>query len=78
MTRYFFNVFNDKDVPDEEGMELPDAAAARTRAVMEVRLLAADSVVAHGHLVRHHRIEIADASGARIDTVTFGDAIEIR
>jgi hypothetical protein len=33
MPRYFFNVHDSRDYPDNEGMELPDLAAVRAEAI---------------------------------------------
>jgi hypothetical protein len=77
MPRFYFNVFNDEVTLDDEGADLADLAAARKRAVVEARLFAAESIVARGHLVLTHHIEIASDEGA-LETVTFGDAIEIQ
>ena len=78
MARYFFNIYNDEETLDEEGLELPDASAALARAVDEVRNFAAESVKSHSHLVMHPRIEVVDADLRLVGTVRFGDVIEVR
>ncbi|MDX3901088.1 MAG: hypothetical protein QHC40_11365 [Sphingobium sp.] len=77
MNRYFFHIYNDDITLDDEGVELPDLNAARQRALREARLLAAESVVEHGHLILHHRIDIAMADET-VATVRFGDAIQVQ
>ena len=77
MPRYFFHVFNDDDTVDEEGAELPDLAVACERARAEVRILAAESVVAHGHLIRDHRIDI-ECGGEIVASIRFRDAVAVR
>lgn len=77
MHRFFFNIYNDTDTPDDEGLELPDAAAAIERGRAEVRVLAAESVRHCGHLVLSHRIEIVDQHKVKIATIRFGDVIAI-
>jgi len=76
MTRYFFHLYNDEISRDEEGIELADLDAARDSARREVQYQAAESVKAHGHLIRSHRIVICDANG-ELETITFGDVVTI-
>lgn len=76
MPRYFFHLHNDLETRDEEGLELPDLAAARQVAETEARAMAAQSV-ANGHLCLAHSIEVTDASGATVLVVRFGEAVEI-
>lgn len=78
MPRYFFNLYNDEVTRDREGSFFPDGDAARHRAMHEARVLAADSVREHGHLVRSHHIQILDDSGAEIASIRFGDVVSIR
>jgi len=78
MPRYYFHLHNDVSTRDEEGTELPDAGAARDRACREIIQLAADSVKSHRHLVLHHHIEITDEAGEAVDSVTFGDVVDVR
>jgi hypothetical protein len=77
MPRYYFNVYNDDVTLDDEGAELADDHAARARAVKEARALAADTVF-HGHLTRHHRIDIVDENQNPVGTVHFDEAVTIR
>jgi hypothetical protein len=78
MTRYYFHVLNDVETRDPEGAEFPDVPAAVVRATQEVRVLAAESVKLHGHLVLSHCIRIEDADGRAVARVRFGDAVDIR
>jgi hypothetical protein len=78
MARYFFHVFNDEETRDEEGAEFPDMPAALQRAAYEARILAAESIREHGHLILAHRIQIEDEGGHALGTVRFGDAVVIR
>jgi hypothetical protein len=76
MPRYFFHLHNDVDAPDEEGTELRDAGAARDFAIEAARdLVCAD--IHKGHLNLDHRIEVKDAEGAHVLTVTFREAFTI-
>ena len=76
MPRFYFHLFNDTQVPDPEGIELPDATVALQRAVSAARAMAAESV-REGHLILSHRIEVSDETGASGATVHFGDVVEI-
>ena len=76
MPRYFFHLHNDLETRDEEGLELPDLAAARDVADHEARAMAAQSV-ANGQLDLNHSIEVTDESGATVLVVRFGEAVEI-
>ncbi len=76
MPRFFFNLHNDLDAPDPEGRELPDLAAARDAAIREARELAAETVM-QGRLDLGHFIEVADAAGAPLFRVRFGEAVTV-
>jgi hypothetical protein len=78
MPRFYFHVLNDVETIDAEGAEFPHISAAIARAEREVRILAAESVKAHGHIVLSHCIQIEDEDGHAVAYVRFGDAIEIR
>jgi len=77
MPRYFFNLYNDVTALDEEGVELPDLAAAEAHGICETRTMAAVSVK-EGHIDFNHRIDIADEHGAVLRTISFADAIAVR
>ena len=78
MPRYFFNISNDEEIPDEEGSEIADDSAAIEWARREVRYWAAESVKKHAHLVLHHKITVTNEEGAEVATVRFGDIISVR
>jgi hypothetical protein len=76
MGRYFFHLFNDLDVPDLEGRDLPDDAAARTVAIAEAReMMAAD--VRKGRLDLSHRIDVENRFRQPVVTIRYRDAIEL-
>ena len=77
MALFYFDVYNDDVTLDDEGAEFADEQAARAHAVKEARVLAADTVL-HGHLVRHHRVDIRDENRRTIDSVSFEEAVQIR
>ena len=76
MPRFFFHVYDDVVALDDEGIELPDAEAARRAALDGARALAADQV-RKGRLDLRHRIEVVDESGARVLSVTFDEAVRV-
>lgn len=78
MARYFFHVFNDEETRDEYGQEFPDFSAARASAQRDCLTLAAHSITEHGHLILHHRIDIEDFAGVTVDTISFGDVINVQ
>ena len=77
MPRYFFNVYDDVIAQDEEGRELPNLAAARLEAIRGARGLISEQV-SHGYIVLSHWIDVIDAQGETVLTITFGDAVEIK
>jgi hypothetical protein len=74
--RYFFNLHNDIDTQDEEGVELASPAEARAHAVAEARVMAADSV-SKGHLNLAHYIQVFDDGRQALFRVTFGEAVDV-
>lgn len=76
MPRYFFHLYNDIVAMDEEGAELPDLEAARANGIREAREMLLETV-AEGRINFSHRIDIADESGAVVDSVTFGEAVTV-
>ena len=75
MPRYFFHVRGGVvEADDEEGSELPDAAAAERYAVLAARELLAAAVI-EGRLPLDERIDVNDASGRRLRSLSFGEAV---
>lgn len=77
MPRYFFHVYDDIIAQDEEGLELPDLAAARLNALIGARDLITEQV-RHGYIVLSHWIDVVDEQGEKVLVVTFRDAVDIR
>ena len=75
--RYHLNLFNDQDVADEEGIDLPDLASAKLRAIAGGRSVMAEHLLLGRPLNLAHRIEIADASGKVLATVPFRELVTI-
>jgi hypothetical protein len=75
--RYFFHVFDDVIAEDEEGIELPNLAAARLKALIGARDLIAEQV-RRGYFVLSHWIDVVDEQGEKVLTITFRDAVDIK
>ena len=76
MERYFFHLFDDIETRDEEGMVLPDVAAARRHALSVAREMMCDQI-RKGRLDLGHRIEVEDGRGAPVLTLTFAGAVRV-
>ena len=76
MPRYYFHLYDDIVVEDEDGLELPDADAGYLTALRNIRSMLAEQVM-DGRLNLSHRIEIEDAEGRAVKTVAFRDAVTI-
>ena len=77
MQRFFFHLYNGVDSLDEAGKSLPSLAAARAHAVELARFEVSEATKREGRIVLSHRIDVADASGAVLATVQFGDAVQV-
>jgi hypothetical protein len=75
--RFHINVFDEVDVIDEEGTELPDLASAKARAVHGGRGIMADHLKAGRPLRLFHRIEITDDQGKVLAALPFREMITI-
>lgn len=77
MPRYFFHVCNgDGFTQDPAGAELPSADAARAEAIRIARGIMADEMQS-GQMNLASFVEIEDAEGEHLCTVTFPEAVEI-
>lgn len=76
MPHFYFHLFNDETILDQEGVDLPDKAVAIEKACKAAREMAAESV-REGRLVLDHRIDVADDSGATVATIRFRDAVQV-
>jgi hypothetical protein len=77
MPRFYLHLWNDLDVPDNEGIELPDVEAARERAAADARFTLGQTVMDEGKINLTHRIEIEDEQGRVLDTVWFRDVVQV-
>lgn len=77
MPRYYFHVHNHIQTEDEEGVELPDAAAARDIALDAARDLVCASIHDCGNVNLDHYILITDEAEDEVMTLTFREAFTI-
>jgi hypothetical protein len=73
---FFFHLYDDAVVLDEEGRELPTAGAARGEAIRNARHMACAEVL-EGHLGLNHRIEVTDSNDTPVATVHFKDVVKL-
>ena len=73
---FFFDLYDDMTVIDDEGAELPSPEQAREQAVQNAAEMACTEVL-EGHLNLKHRIEVRAESGATVATVRFADVVEV-
>jgi len=77
MPRYFFHIRDGETViRDNKGTELPDLEAAQFEARMHARDLVVDCLRS-GREIDGRRIEIADESGATLESTTVRSVLEI-
>ncbi|HEX9932376.1 MAG TPA: hypothetical protein VGB08_05990 [Allosphingosinicella sp.] len=76
MPRFFFHVYDDVIVLDDEGMILADEGAARAAALAGARALICDTV-RKGRISLGHRIEVKDEAGATVVDLSFAEAVKI-
>jgi hypothetical protein len=75
MPQFFFDLHEcGRVLIDDEGVEMPDAEAARTNAVHEARQIMA-AEVSHGRLCLACHIEVQDEARNVVLVVAFADAI---
>jgi hypothetical protein len=77
MPRFYFHLRNDLDVPDEEGVDLPDIDAAREHALKDARFTLAQTAMDQGKINFEHSIDIEDEQGCVLDTVWFRDVVKV-
>ena len=78
MPRYFFHLrFGQRDLPDEEGVELPNRSAARDEALAAVRDLANPEVGGNPRRWASWFLQVADNEGQFFRTPIGHPALEI-
>jgi hypothetical protein len=76
MGRYYFHLFDDYTVIDEEGLELSGPDVARDKGQAMAREMACAEVL-EGHLNLNHRIEIVGEDSQPVATVHFSDTVRV-
>jgi hypothetical protein len=74
--RFFFHPRDGERVRDDDGIELPDAEAARRAAIAGIRSIIADEV-RKGRLRLGARLDVEDETGARLFSLSVQDAVSI-
>jgi hypothetical protein len=78
MPHYFFHVCNSGGyLRDDEGQDLPNAEAAKVRAMESIRSIVSEEVK-EGLADLRGRLEVTDAGGTTLLTMPFAEAIEVR
>lgn len=77
MEKFYFHLFDDEDVWDTEGTELPDEAEALRRGHIAATEMAAQSV-RDGCLVLGHRIVVCGENNRSVGTIHFGDVVQVK
>jgi hypothetical protein len=77
MPRFYFHLINDLDVPDEEGVELPDLNSAREVARCSARMLMGQVPKDESRINLSHRIEIENDHGRVLETVWFRHVVQV-
>lgn len=77
MARFFLHLRNGTGfIPDEEGLELEDEAAARHEAIKSVRSIISDEA-SSGIIDLTGQIEVEDSRGARVAILPFEEAFQV-
>jgi hypothetical protein len=76
--RYFFDLHNDMDVIDDEGVELPELDGALAHALSEAKSMIQASVADTGRIDLRHHIDVRDESGATVYVMHFEDAVTVQ
>jgi len=77
VTRFYFHLHNDMDVPDDDGKELPSPEAARAHAIRMARFEVSQAVVRDGRIVVSDHIDVEDENGAVLAAISFREVVKI-
>ena len=77
MPRYFFDLYNELTVQDDEGQEFADLESAKANALKQVRRLIGGLVVENGRIDLRHHLKVRDRRGAIVHCVEFEDAVSV-
>lgn len=78
MARFYFDLHNDIDAIDEEGVELPNDEAAKLHALAEARVMIQASVAETGRIDLTHHIDIRSDGGQIVHVLHFEDAVTVQ
>ncbi len=73
--RYYFNLFNDVTIIDDEGVVLPSLDAARQQVFQSAAALIGKQISNQGRINPSHRIEVQDEGRQKVFTLKFADLI---
>ncbi len=76
MPRFYFHLYNDETIHDDEGTELPNETVALESAARMAREMAAQNV-RDGRLVLAHRIEVRAQNDTPVGTIHFRDVVRV-
>jgi len=76
MPTFYFNLYNDAVVTDDEGVELPDIAAAQAQARTAASQIIAELIAAGERMNPNHRIEVEDEQRRVVLTLAFSDLVK--
>lgn len=77
MTHYRLHIHCDDCVAeDDDGLDRPSVEAAKEEALRGIRSILCEGLM-HGKLDLRGRIDIADETGAVVETVEFEEAVQI-
>ena len=77
MPRYFFDLHNDVDAEDPEGVDLPDFEAALAHALAEARAMIQASIAETGRIDLRHHIDVRDGDGSILHVLHFEQAVTV-
>ena len=77
MPRYFFDLYNELTVQDDEGQEFADLESAKSNALKQVRRLIGGLVVENGRIALRHHLKVRDRRGTILHCVQFEDAVSV-
>ena len=75
MPRYFFDLYNDVSVIDDEGQEFADLQTAKEEAAKQVRKLIGGLVAENGKIDLLHYLQLRDENGNVVHRIEFDEAV---
>lgn len=78
MSRFHLNLFMDREIQDDEGVEHATLQDAKIHVIRAIRSLIAADIQAGVPILLSHRVEITDEAGCVLDEVLSSAAFEVR